>query len=77
MRQITKEEFLEQSYQAFLKQAELNELAKQRHDEEQALVDEYKVAEVNEKRAQVQAKYRALSQKIEQEIVELRKTTRE
>jgi len=76
MRQITKEEYIEQSYQAFLKNAELSELAKQRAAEEQALVAEYKVDEVNQKRAAIQAKYAALAQPIQAEIVELKNPTK-
>lgn len=73
MRQITKEEFLEQSYQAFLKNAQLTELAKQRQEEEHALAAEYKVDEANSKRSAIIAKYRALEEPIKNDINELRK----
>lgn len=68
---ITKEEFLENMYQAFLKKVQINEFTKQRVAEETALSEEYKVNEINSKRAALVDKYNALTQTLKAELQDL------
>lgn len=72
MAKITKEEYVEQSYQAFLKNEQLKQLAAQRVAEETALIEEYKVNELNQKRAALIVKYKDLEAPIKAEIEALK-----
>lgn len=69
---LTKDEFLENLYQEYLKQQELNDLAVARAAEEQALMDEYKIDELNQKRSAIVSKYQSLSAPIQDDLKTIR-----